>query len=84
MIDSSASDSVMPFEIMKELGLKVDKNHQNALNILDKQDEKRNVTNDNTFDSSIDMLVVLSQITVKVPLSDLLRTLETCKYKSGL
>ena len=52
---------------------KNDKNHQSAMNILDKYDEKRNMIIDNPSNSSIDMLIVLSHITVKVPLSELLR-----------
>ena len=45
---------------------KHDKNHQKFLNILDKCDEKRNMIIDNPSNSSIDILVVLSQIIVKV------------------
>ena len=39
---------------------KHDRNHQNALKILDKYDEKRNMIIDNPSDSSIDMLTILS------------------------
>ena len=50
-----------------------DKNHQSAMNILDKHHEKRNMIIDGPSDSSIDMLTILSQITIKVSLSKLLR-----------
>lgn len=63
-------------EKVSKIITKHDKNHQNALKFLDKQDEKRNVTNDDPLGSSIDMLAILSHITVKVPLSELLRILE--------
>ena len=46
------------------------------MDTLGRHDEKGNVNGDNPSDSSIDMLVVLCQITIKVPLSKLLRILE--------
>ena len=50
-----------------------DKNHQGVVSIFDKHKEKKGMIIDVPSDSSIDILVVLSQITVKVPLAELLR-----------
>ena len=70
----------LPNNVPKKLDEKVskvitinDKNHQSVVNILDKYHEKRNMIIDNPLDYSIDMLTILSQIIVKVPLSELLR-----------
>ena len=45
-------------EKVSKLITKYDKNHQNALNIVNKYDEKRNMIIDNSLDSSIDMLTI--------------------------
>ena len=37
-----------------------EKGHHNVLNVLGKNDDKRNVNNDHSFDSSIDMFTILS------------------------
>ena len=50
-----------------------DKSHHNVLNTLGKHDENGNMNRGNLSNSSIDMFVVLSQINIKVPLSELLR-----------
>lgn len=67
----------LPNNVPKKLDEKIPKmtikNHQGAINILDKQHEKKGMMIDDPFDSFIDMTNVLSQIIVKVPLSELLR-----------
>lgn len=45
-------------EKVSKIITKNDKNHLNSMNILDKQDEKNNVTNSSPPDSSIDMLII--------------------------
>ena len=47
--------------------------HQLVENVVDKHKEKKGTVVNVSLDSSIDMLFVLSQVTVKVPLSELLR-----------
>ena len=52
------------------------KGHQPTENVVDKHKEKRGMTVNIPPDSSIDMFAVLSQVTIKVPLSELLRISE--------
>ena len=77
-------DSPKVFELPNNVSQKLDekiskvitinnKNHQGDLDILDKYHEKRSMVIDGPSNSSIDMNTMLSQITVKVPLSEMFR-----------
>ena len=50
-----------------------DRSHQTVAIVVDRHKEKKGMVVDVPFDSSIDMISILSQVTVKVPLSELLR-----------
>ena len=50
-----------------------DKGHQTIENVVDRHKEKKGMVINIPSNSSIDILFVLSQVTIKVPLSKLLR-----------
>ena len=57
-----------------------DRSHQTVTIVVDRHKEKRGMVVDVPSDSSIDMIFVLSQVIVKVPLFELLRIPE-CRDK---